>query len=554
MDQHRISPDGVQARALNKEEHALLNSARAGMWRVRAPVFRDSPDDRVFFVAMDGTGNNQYKDPPENHTVVAKIRNTLLALEHPAIATTYIEGVGTQEEFLARSLDGAKALTLDARAEKAYLDLCLQVREWREENPNARIHVLGSGFSRGGESYAILTRMIHERGIRDPTGVQPTFDKDGVLTSISWPDLPLLDPPGSIPTAGFIIDPVGTGRYDTERRLPASNVGLVQLTSWLEPRDHFSSTQHAPFGLSDQGRVANFRIPGAHSDLGGSYHVDGAGRVVYNMQVDYFRTVLGGLELEKVPEATDPRMYVAHSSEQHLYGLWPDHEYRAAGERIVHQKLGPSCQQVAAPDICLREPIDWRLADGLVFKHVEPTRHPGGVDAKMETAQVALDAMYKRDTGFFDSLVTRTRIPLRAEALQKVEDFEFDPALRRTAAGPLAGPPSGSLADVLRRASGDMSERVAEKIKGFDVEAAFQKLATAALHNDTAGLQAATRLYASTPLGMAMQTGAAVTRLASYIAKRDAPEEATEAVLPHERNTPLPPQPRPGVQMPGMGP
>src|SRR5690606_21497935 len=111
-----------------------------------------------------------------------------------------------------------------------------------------------------------------------------------------------------------------------------------------------------------------------------------------------------------------------------------------------------------------------------------------------------------------------------------------------------------SIGGVFRRASGYMTGQAAEKIKGFDVEAAFQKLATAALHDDTAGMQAATRLYATTPLGMAMQTGGAVTRLASYLVKRGAPEEAAEAVLPHERNTPLPPQPRPAVQVPGMGP
>src|SRR5690606_3982703 len=136
-DQHRISPDGVQARVLDKEELALLNEARSGMWRARAPVFLDSPDDRVFFVAMDGTSNSRYKDPPENHTVVARIEEDLTARENQAIGTTYIEGVGTQEGFFDRNYDGAIAVTLEARAEKAYRDLCLQVREWREENPNA---------------------------------------------------------------------------------------------------------------------------------------------------------------------------------------------------------------------------------------------------------------------------------------------------------------------------------------------------------------------------------------------------------------------------------
>ncbi|MGY1458154.1 phospholipase effector Tle1 domain-containing protein [Luteimonas sp. A534] len=505
MDQHRISPDGVQARALGKEELDLIDAARAGMWRVRAPVFLDSADDRVFFVAMDGTSNSREKDPPENHTVVAKFEEALAARDHPAIGTTYIAGVGTQDGFLARSFDGAKAVTLDARAEKAYYDLCVQVKAWRDENPDAKIHVAGTGFSRGAESFPILARMIHERGIRDPTGVRPTFNEDGVLTSISWPDQPLLDPPGSIPTAAFLIDPVGTGRYDTERKLPASNVGLVQLTSWLEPRDHFSSTQHAPLGLSDQGRVANFAIAGAHSDLGGSYHIDGVGRVVYNLQVDYFSTVLGGLQLEKVPEASDPRMYVAHRSEQHLLGLWPDYGYQAVGGRIMHQKLGPSCRQVASPDQCLREPVDPRLADGLTYKHVEVSRHPGGTDAKMETAMAALDAMYKREPGLIDSAVTHTRIPMRAQALARINDFDLDTA--------------------------------------------FQQLATSAMRHDAVGMRVATRLYAATPLGMVMQAGGAAERLTRMITERRTQEEAAEATLEHEGSAPV----QPHAQPPAMG-
>ena len=61
MDQHRMSPDGVQARALGKEELALLQTARERMGQVRAPVFLESPEDRVFFIAMDCVGR---KDGP----------------------------------------------------------------------------------------------------------------------------------------------------------------------------------------------------------------------------------------------------------------------------------------------------------------------------------------------------------------------------------------------------------------------------------------------------------------------------------------------------------
>src|SRR5690606_9861569 len=168
-----------------------------------------------------------------------------------------------------------------------------------------------------------LPILVHERGIRDPRGSEAQYGPDGILQRITWADQPPLVPPGRTAQVAVLIDPVATGLHDHDRRLPGSNVGALQFTSVLEPRDHFPGTMLLPLGLSDQGRVANLLIPGSHSDTGGSYLLDGAGRVVYNASVDYFNALFGEELLQHVPVALDPRMFVAHRSDQHLFGLWP---------------------------------------------------------------------------------------------------------------------------------------------------------------------------------------------------------------------------------------
>lgn len=475
MEQYRMTPDGVQARALHKEEMVMLEAARARMTNVRAPVFLEDPLDRLFFVAMDGTANSSHKDPPERHTVVARIRVALEELDDPAIGVVYVEGVGTQSKIATSTYDGAAGETLSARAEQAYLELCLKVFQWQAEHPDVRIRVAGTGFSRGAESTALLANLIHERGIRDPSGVHATYDEDNVLTSVKWRRLPPLVAPGHVPTAFVLIDPVATGQLDTERKIPSSNVGLVQFTSPLEPRDFFSSTQHAMMGMSDQGRVANIQLPGVHSDLGGSYLLDGVGRVVYNFQVAYFNTVIGAPRLQQVPEASDPRLFAIHRSEQHLYGMWTDFLYQFKGQRTLHQNLGPSCRKLV-PAPCTRDPVDHRLADTLKFEYVHVGRNPGGTDAKMEAAMAAVEKMYRRDPGVLDAVATYTRLPGRAQLLQQSQDL-------------------GEL---------------------------FEGLVDSARRNDLPGMKEAAALFRATPAGMLMDNIDAARRLLDAVHERGA--------------------------------
>lgn len=496
MSEYKLARDGVQARTLNEEERALLETSRARMLQVRAPNLMESTSDRLFVAALDGTGNDMENDPAANLTVVAQIKESIEALRDPSIAVSYVKGVGTQSGSVAGAIDGAFSVTLEERAEQAYLEFCRQSAVWLEEDPQARIHVAGIGFSRGAETVPLLQRLVDERGIRNPADATARYDKEGLLTSVTWADGPPLVPPGQTAQVAFLIDPVGTGSYGVDRGLPPSNVGAVQFTSLNEPRDHFTSTRHLQEGLTEAARVANLFMPGVHSDLGGSYRIDGVGRVIHNFAVDYFNKLLGEERLQKVPEPYDPRMFVVHRSEQHLYGFWPDTSFRRLGERVIHTKLGPSCQTVE-PDPCLRAPIDFRLADTLTYSNVERGRVPGGSDAKMDLALRDIDAMHRRDGTLLDRLVTHTRLPLRAQALEAKQDLE----------------------------------------------AMFQQLAVSALRNDTPGMQLATRAYGLTPIGQLMGVGALGRSLL----------DGLDGSRSHDQIRNMAPQPPP-VPSPGLSP
>ncbi|MBD7987972.1 DUF2235 domain-containing protein [Luteimonas sp. Sa2BVA3] len=416
MADYRLTPDGVQARQLTDEEQSLLLQAKARMHQLRVPRLLERPNDRLFVAALDGTGNSVYRDFHGNHTVVAQLKQKLEQLRHPAIAIGYVEGVGTQGGLLTAAHDAASAATFEARVEEAYLRFCEQAAAWIQEDPGVRIHIAGVGFSRGAEAAAALLRLVHDRGIRDPVGADVRFDDDNVLTRIRWADRPLLVPPGQTAQVALLLDPVATGLSDIDRRLPPSNVSTVQFTSLQESRDHFTATLHVPFGISSRGRVANFLIGGAHADIGGGYLIDGTSREVLNMGIDMFNAMLDEPRLQKVPVATDPRMYVAHSSDQHLGGAWPTVFHAHFGRRIMHTEISPECR-ITAPAPCLREPVDQHLADRLQWHHVRVTRAPGGTDAKLEMAAAAISDMHARDAGLIDAVVAHSWMPGRAEAL-----------------------------------------------------------------------------------------------------------------------------------------
>ncbi|TWQ85144.1 DUF2235 domain-containing protein, partial [Xanthomonas vasicola] len=89
-----------------------------------------------------------------------------------------------------------------------------------------------------------------------------------------------------------LLDPVATGDMNLrDTRLPPSVVSGLQLTARDERRDLFPAKDIIDPGRTPDVRLLNLVNPGAHSDIGGSYRLDGLSVRNGNLLTDYVNTL-----------------------------------------------------------------------------------------------------------------------------------------------------------------------------------------------------------------------------------------------------------------------
>jgi hypothetical protein len=330
---------------------------------------------RLYVANFDGTGNDKEKDP-EHATNVAVLHDKL-AMAHrrdPRIVSDYIKGAGTQDNLVSRTIDGLTGRSYDERIEWMYQKFAIQASEWLVDDPDADIRVMATGFSRGAEQAAGFVRMVHERGIQDYSDYTEVSDSLG-HDSIKWTRRALREP-GKTLMSEILFDPVATGTPNNHDRQPTSStVSGLQITARDERRNAFPSTQILPPGRSADGRFVGVTVPGAHSDIGGSYHQNGLSTLNFNMAADFLNAHSDVPLVSRLPEPTDPSMYVIHHSEDHMW-FYGTSEFRQHGHRDImgSQASPPHCVDVREIIACAPpDPFDQGLAS-----QVGP-RYPVGV-------------------------------------------------------------------------------------------------------------------------------------------------------------------------------
>jgi hypothetical protein len=366
-------PDGAATHPATQEDLATFVQARAQIAAFDAPVLvgGSRTQDRLFIAAFDGTGNSLHKDAPGNLTNVARIREQVEALhkrgEAPQIATGYVEGPGTQGGLpgIADAMGGG---TYEARMEEMYLQFTQKAAKWLKENPDADIRVAAIGFSRGAEQAAGFTRLIEERGIQDPAGMNVVRDQRGFIEKLEFTRPPLREP-GTVIQAVGLFDPVGTGEpRNHDRRLPPSVVSGFQITAEDERRNLFQSTRILDPGVTDGGRFLNVTVAGAHSNIGGSYTLDGLSIRSGNLMIDYLNALSDPPFLQKREEPTDPARNVIHHSEDHQF-FYRTSVYDKEGIRGRQEELAPS--NLCRIDCLDAQPRNAAMAEGLRWRPVE---------------------------------------------------------------------------------------------------------------------------------------------------------------------------------------
>ncbi|KRG71691.1 phospholipase effector Tle1 domain-containing protein [Pseudoxanthomonas dokdonensis] len=333
-------PDGVDTYPVDSAMLSTYDRARAELKRFQVPVLAGGPHQRLFVANFDGTGNDMYQEPLRitNVGVFGKQIEQASRERGANVAGHYVTGVGTQDNGIVRRIDEAVGYSYGPRMEQMYFDFITQAKEWQREDPNAEISLASVGFSRGAVTASLFTRLVHERGIQNPDGMILERGADGQLIGMTPTKRPLV-PPGQTRQVLGMFDPVATGDLNLADVRPApSVVSGLQITALHDARDVFLIKYIFDRGVSADGRFLNVMVPGAHSDTGGSYLLNGLSVRSGNLMAGWLNTVAGQPLLQDQPVPSDPRMNVVHRSEQHL-AIYTTLGFDAAGRRLGTEDL-----------------------------------------------------------------------------------------------------------------------------------------------------------------------------------------------------------------------
>ena len=354
------SKDGVDVTPASAAQLATYVLAEAQLDAFRVPKLYDAADPhaRVFLALFDGTGNDAVKDP-QHITNVGWLKAQIeeVGRKNPNVGHFYKEGPGTQDG-LAGLWDGITGGTYTERIEAMYDKFARQAARWLKEEPNAKISLVSVGFSRGAEQAAGFARLVDERGVQDPTAkvVERAVGQDDQVMYTAPP----LRAEGTIPQVLGLYDPVATGEPGQhDRRPPPSIVSGMQIKAGNEYRAAFPSTTIIEQGVSADGRFLGVTTAGAHSNIGGSYQLDGLSRRNFNLMAKYLNGVLGEDVIKGLDVVPSPKKDVIHDSTQHQWF------YRQVPVRQSVTDLDPQDRPVEPADRALVAPY---LREALSFQ------------------------------------------------------------------------------------------------------------------------------------------------------------------------------------------
>lgn len=190
-EKHKEGSDGIleddtRLIPVTRQDFHLYDQAQQSLSYLSTPVLlhTNSPHERLFIANFDGTGNDAEHDP-EHITNIGVFYKELKKIsgQNSHIFAHYLSGPGTQSGLFARVADGAIGYTYDPRIEEMYGEFIRQADKWLEEDPEAQIRILATGFSRGAEQAAGFTRVVHERGIQDPAGEKNHITSSAITLS-----------------------------------------------------------------------------------------------------------------------------------------------------------------------------------------------------------------------------------------------------------------------------------------------------------------------------------------------------------------------------------
>ena len=271
----------------------------------------NNPNVTQIEVSFDGTWDN--KDEMAIDTNPALINDLFEGTKH------YEIGVATSPETSA--LGGWFGAGISNRINTAYNQIVQDVNAAKQANPNAEVVLIVAGFSRGSAAARAFANVLAKRGIPD-TSSKKTED-GGYEKKLATPRIGamiLFDTVGSVGIPGTNLNP------GLDLSIPTNVDNVLHLTAGDEKRKMFPLSSAKDPTQPDDPRITELTLPGAHSDIGGSYANDYS-KIPLAMADDYLRRAGANVKQVGMPDVHDPALRL--------------HDTGGSGERTVYDSKNP---------------------------------------------------------------------------------------------------------------------------------------------------------------------------------------------------------------------
>jgi hypothetical protein len=305
--------DAKKSRRLSEADVQTVIAAQEKLASMRVRPIDDGTNPNLvqLEISFDGTWNS---------------RDDMIFDTNPALLNEMFDGpndyqVGVGTTPASMLLGGLSGAGIHNRIDRAYENLVAEINRQKQANPDAQIVLITSGFSRGSTAARAFVNELNKRGVPDLA----SGDGRGNYGRYHEPPrigaMILFDTVGSVGIPGTNLNP------GLDLSIPANAENVLHLTAGGEVRRPFPLSSAVDPSRPDDERIAEIELPGAHSDVGGSYSNEYS-RIALELAQGYLRR-LGARVPEVVPaqaiDPADPTLRLHHSggSPKHRRTIFP---------------------------------------------------------------------------------------------------------------------------------------------------------------------------------------------------------------------------------------
>lgn len=189
------------------------------------------------------------------------------------------------------------------RIDAAYNQVVADVNAAHQANPNAQVALVVSGFSRGSAAARAFVNVLNKRGVPDTSSAMSHGHHTKNLAAPRIGAMILFDTVGSVGIPGTDLNP------GLDLSIPGNAENVLHITARDESRTMFPLSSAVDPKQAHDPRITELSIPGAHSDIGGSYRNDYS-KIPLAMSADYLRRAGANVGPTPMPDVNDPSLRI----------------------------------------------------------------------------------------------------------------------------------------------------------------------------------------------------------------------------------------------------